>query len=403
ADALGVEAHHDQPLLRFVDRQPLVRFHVLALQILEQVHRLDPVWLVGLVGHAEELGERRADRRDLDLEFLGQHLLDVDRFLARLARGELELARREHRVGDEVVVFGLDGRGLLALLEGDRQGLRKLDHALLGEHAEGRPRLVVDDLDHADQLGAAGLDDRRDQHLLGAIAGALVDLLQKAQVGVQRAQLAVVVDVLDVDHLLGERHEAGDRVLGDRQLQVLERIEPRLHLGHDRLLVLAHRVDGEAIGVEQCAHVRAHLEHDLVDVAGGVDLVRDRLQLLLERESRADIGARMTQHCAHRLPPRPPASSSFCDVSAIYPDSQRNSPQNCPVYALFSTVRRPPSRSHTLKPLWANRNAAAALRRPLWQYATYSLERSRTANMLRTSASGTLIAPGSLSYWYSEG
>ncbi len=54
------------------------------------------------------------------------------------------------------------------------------------------------------------------------------------------------------------------------------------------LLVLAHRVDGEAVGVEQRADVRAHLQHDLVDVAGGVDLVGDRLQLFLERQ--ADVG-----------------------------------------------------------------------------------------------------------------
>src|SRR5688500_16764565 len=72
-------------------------------------------------------------------------------------------------------------------------------------------------------------------------------------------------------------------------------------------------------------------------------------------------------------------------------------------HAGFSALLSPPSSSQTLKPRWANRKAAAALRRPLWQYATYSLERSSTSNMLRTSASGTLIAPGSLSYWYSDG
>ena len=78
-------------------------------------------------------------------------------------------------------------------------------------------------------------------------------------------------------------------MLGDRQLQVLERVEAGLDLGDDRLPVLAYRIDGEAVGVEERAHVRAHLEHDLVDVVGGVDLVRHGLELLLERQASGDV------------------------------------------------------------------------------------------------------------------
>jgi hypothetical protein len=159
---------------------------------------LTAVLLVRLVRHAEEFGQRGADRRQLDLELVGEDRLDVDRLLARLARGELELARRQHRVGDQVVVLGLDQLRLLPLLERDRQRLRELADAFLGERPERRARLVVDDLDHADQLGAALLDDRRYQLLLGAVAGALVDLLQEAQVRVERLELGFVVDVLDV-------------------------------------------------------------------------------------------------------------------------------------------------------------------------------------------------------------
>jgi len=305
ADALWIDAQHHQPLLRVVDRQPLVLLDVLALQVLQQLHRLDAVRLERLVGHAEELGQRRADRRDLDLELLGQHLLDVHRLLARLARGELELPGRQHRVGDQVVVLGLDQRRLLPLAEGDRQRLRQLGDAVLGERAERHARLVVDDLDDADQLLVLVVDDRRHQHLLGAVAGALVHLLQEAQVGVERLQLGVVVDVADVDRALGQRDEAGDRVLGHRQLQVLERVEAGLDLGDDRLLVVRDRVDRQAVGVEQHADVRAHLEHDLVDVGGGVDLVGDRLQLLLEGEPDVDVGLRpclVAEYGTHRGP-----------------------------------------------------------------------------------------------------
>src|SRR5262245_35264651 len=43
ADALGVEAHHRQAFLRLVDRQPQVALDVFALEVLQQVHRLDAV------------------------------------------------------------------------------------------------------------------------------------------------------------------------------------------------------------------------------------------------------------------------------------------------------------------------------------------------------------------------
>ena len=306
ADAFGIQAQDHQPFPGVVDRQPLVGLDVLALQVLQQLRGLDAVGLVRLVRHAEKLGQRGADRRDLDLELVGQHLLDVDRLLARLPRGELELAGRKHGIRDQVVVLGLDELRLLALLERDGEGLGELVHAFLGQPAERHAGLVVDDLDDADQLARARLHDRRHQHLLGAVAGALVDLLQEAQIGIQRAQLAIVIDVLEVDRPLRERDVAGDRMLGDRQLQVLERVEAGLHLGDDRLPVLAHRVDREAVGVEQRADVGAHLEHDLVDVVGGVDLVGDRLELLLERQARSDVGLRgglMAQHCAHSRPP----------------------------------------------------------------------------------------------------
>jgi hypothetical protein len=142
--------------------------------------------------------------------------------------------------------------------------------------------------------------------LLGSVAGALIHFLEEAQVGVERAQLGVVVHILDVDRLLRQRDVAGDGMLGNRQLEVLEGIQAGLDLGHDGLLILAHRVNGEAVGVEQGADVGAHLQHDFVDVVGGVDLVRYRLQLLLEREARTDVGMRPcvgTQHCAHWNPP----------------------------------------------------------------------------------------------------
>ena len=56
------------------------------------------------------------------------------------------------------------------------------------------------------------------------------------------------------------------------------------------LLVVGNRVDGDAVGVEHAADVPRQLQHDLVDVGGGVHLVGHRLQLLEESQPAADIG-----------------------------------------------------------------------------------------------------------------
>jgi hypothetical protein len=86
-----------------------------------------PLGLEGLVWDAEELRERLADRRDLDL---GTPRSAPARcrapFLRCLARCELELARREHRIRDQEIVFRLDELRLLALAQRDRERLREL-------------------------------------------------------------------------------------------------------------------------------------------------------------------------------------------------------------------------------------------------------------------------------------
>ena len=66
----------------------------------------------------------------------------------------------------------------------------------------------------------------------------------------------------------------------DWKLQVLERIQPRLHLGDDSLLVVANRVDGQAIRIEQVAYIRAYLQHDFVNVGSRMYLVRYNLEIL---------------------------------------------------------------------------------------------------------------------------
>src|SRR6185437_2375861 len=125
-------------------------------------------------------------------------------------------------------------------LERDRERLRELHHALVVQRREGLAREAVDELQDAHQLAArVAAQDRRDEHLLGAVAGALVDRLQEGEVRRELLQLRVVVHVADVHVPLVQGAEARERGFRDRELDVLERIEAGLHLGNDGAPVLA--------------------------------------------------------------------------------------------------------------------------------------------------------------------
>jgi hypothetical protein len=94
-----------------------------------------------------------------------------------------------------------------------------------------------------------------------------------------------------------------NRLLVDRQLDVLERIEPGLHLRDDRAPVLVGEVNRQPVGAEQVAQLLRQLEDDLVDILGRVDLVGDRLQLLLKTQplGQAVVADRLAvEYGAHR-------------------------------------------------------------------------------------------------------
>jgi hypothetical protein len=68
---------------------------------------------------------------------------------------------------------------LHALANGGGQGLAQLRDALDLERTKGLVTLVVDDLQHAMQH--VTVQDGRHQHLPGAVARALVDLLEEGE------------------------------------------------------------------------------------------------------------------------------------------------------------------------------------------------------------------------------
>ena len=120
------------------------------------------------------------------MKLLCQHLLHIYGLLPGRPGRKLELRRRNYRIGNQEVVLGLEYLRFLPLTESDSQGLAQLLCPLFGQGGEGYSRLVVDDLDHANQFIGPRLKDRSDQYLLSTVSSALIDLQQKTQIGVVR-------------------------------------------------------------------------------------------------------------------------------------------------------------------------------------------------------------------------
>ena len=162
----------------------MVFLDVASIEVPEEVHRLDRIRLVRLVWHAEKLGEGVAHRVHLDLELVDQHILDLEVLASSRARRKLELIRRDHRHCDEVVELSAEQQlRLVPLLERYRQSFRNMRHTLLRELGKRCPRPRVDELDHTQELVSRSVDDRRNEHLPRAVAGALVHLLEKMNGG----------------------------------------------------------------------------------------------------------------------------------------------------------------------------------------------------------------------------
>ena len=111
------------------------------------------------------------------------------------------------------------------------------------------------------------------------------------------------------------RRITGKTLLSDGQLEILERIEAGLDLGNKRDVVFAHDIDGQPICIEQRADVFADLQHDFINVAGGVYLIVDLIQILGEFEPEAHIAGIACRfigrnYCIHSTPS--PASLDCC-------------------------------------------------------------------------------------------
>ena len=105
-----------------------------------------------------------------------------------------------------------------------------MGRTLFHDRGKGLPALGIDDLEHPDQFLGLRIHDRHHQHLLGAIPGLYIHLLQKIKLRTVRLEFLVIVYVADVDHLLMDCDKTGDTLLRDRQLQVFKSSKAGLDL-----------------------------------------------------------------------------------------------------------------------------------------------------------------------------
>ena len=138
----------------------------------------------------------------------------------------------------------------MVLAHRHRHGLRQFLHALFDHHSKRNTRLVIDDLDDANQIAACCIQYRCNQHLLGAVSGALVYFLQKTQMRTVFRQFLFIIYVLDIEQLFMHCSITCEALLGDGQLEVLEGIEPGLDLGNKRDIVIAHNIDRQSIRIK---------------------------------------------------------------------------------------------------------------------------------------------------------
>ena len=119
---LRVGGQHHHAVLGVVDRHPRAALEEFAVQVLEELERLDAIVLERLVRHVEIGRQRLADRARLHVVLVDQDRLDVEVLAPRRTRRELELLGGGHRVRHQGVVFALDRHHRpLALAQRDRQ------------------------------------------------------------------------------------------------------------------------------------------------------------------------------------------------------------------------------------------------------------------------------------------
>ena len=176
-DTFRVGSQYHQAFLRVIYRHPKTAFDIIAFKIFEQFGGLDSIRFVGLIGDTKEGGKCFAQRRQADLKLVNQDVFYVNSLAPRSPRGQLKFGGGNDRVLHQKIIFGFGDHLLLALAQRHCQSLRQFLHALCDYCRERLIGLVVYKLNDTDQIIRTSVDNRCNQHLLGAVTGTLIDIL----------------------------------------------------------------------------------------------------------------------------------------------------------------------------------------------------------------------------------
>ena len=116
--------------------------------------------------------------------------------------------------------------------------------------------LGIDNLNNADQITRLGFHNRRHQHLLGAVAGFGINCLEKIKLRTDRLEISILVYITNIQHTFVDGNKSGNRLLIDRQLDVLEGIQADFDFRNDRAFVFARQIDREPVGKKQPTKLR---------------------------------------------------------------------------------------------------------------------------------------------------
>ena len=127
AHMLRVQTQHHQTLFVVLDRHPFFGLDKLALEVLQQIHRSNPIAHKRLVRHTKKPRQRLPNGHRRDVVFRHQHRLQVFVSVPGQSRGVVQVGCREVRLQHQAVVFVAHHMGALALVKRNRQGLRQLN------------------------------------------------------------------------------------------------------------------------------------------------------------------------------------------------------------------------------------------------------------------------------------
>ena len=171
-------------------------------------------------------------------------------------------------------------RDFLEIEEGDSERFRDFCDGFFVLSRKAEPALLVEQLKHTHKVFVVG-NDRIGQDLLGLESRALVvgGIVEEGGMNPLQFRDVVGVAMFTGPQIFGA--EAGQALLGDRNADLFDRVDMG-HLGENLFLFRIEREQRQVLRIEEAEDIFVEIEENLIQVAGGVDLVRNPFDVFRE-------------------------------------------------------------------------------------------------------------------------